>query len=97
MDVKTLRFPPQPEVPIEQQRREGAPLSISSRKLPPRPSVIEKRRTRHRSISEIVNERRCGCHCRKTAGDLAAFEDRVAEPILSYEALLKDLKAHGKL
>jgi hypothetical protein len=29
--------------------------------------------------------------------DLAAFEDRVAEPTMSYEALLKDLKAHGKL
>ena len=29
--------------------------------------------------------------------DLAAFEDRIAEPVISYEALLKDLKAHGKL
>jgi hypothetical protein len=31
------------------------------------------------------------------AEDLAAFEDRVAEPTLSYEELLADLKAHGKL
>jgi len=29
--------------------------------------------------------------------DIAAFEDRVAEPVISYEALLKDLKAHGKI
>jgi hypothetical protein len=29
--------------------------------------------------------------------DLAAFEERVKEPLLSYEALLNDLKKHGKL
>ena len=29
--------------------------------------------------------------------DLAAFEDRVAEPTLSYEAFLNELKADGKL
>jgi len=29
--------------------------------------------------------------------DLAAFDDRVAEPTLSYGELLNDLKAHGKL
>jgi len=29
--------------------------------------------------------------------DLAAFEDRVAEPTISYEALLNDLRAHGKI
>lgn len=29
--------------------------------------------------------------------DLAAFEARVAEPTMNYEALLKDLKAHGQL
>jgi len=29
--------------------------------------------------------------------DLAAFDDRVAEPTLSYEGLLNDLKVHGKL
>ena len=34
---------------------------------------------------------------REDQEDLAAFEDRVEEPTMSYEALLKDLKAHGKL
>jgi hypothetical protein len=34
---------------------------------------------------------------REDEEDLAAFDDRVAEPEMSYEALLKDLKAHGKL
>ena len=29
--------------------------------------------------------------------DLAAFEDRAAEPLLSYEELLNDLKAHGQI
>ena len=29
--------------------------------------------------------------------DLAAFSDRIAEPTMSYEALLDDLKAHGKI
>jgi hypothetical protein len=49
-----------------------------------------------RSISEVVNDA-----VRLALGedqeDLAAFEDRVAEPEMSYEALLKDLKKHGKL
>ena len=34
---------------------------------------------------------------REDADDLAAFEERAAEPEISYEALLKDLRAHGKL
>jgi len=34
---------------------------------------------------------------REDEEDLSAFEARVAEPVISYEALLKDLKAHGKL
>jgi hypothetical protein len=50
----------------------------------------------HRSISEIVNDA-VRLSLQEDAGDLAAFEDRVAEPVISYEALLKDLKAHGKL
>jgi hypothetical protein len=28
--------------------------------------------------------------------DLAAIEDRISEPVITYEALLKDLKKHGK-
>ncbi len=50
----------------------------------------------HRSISEIVNDA-VRLSLREDQEDLAAFEDRVAEPVMSYEALLKDLKAHGKL
>ena len=49
-----------------------------------------------RSISDLVNEAvRHGL--REDQEDLSAFEERVAEPTVSYEALLKDLKAHGKL
>ncbi|HET6632332.1 MAG TPA: hypothetical protein VFG73_06445 [Rhodanobacteraceae bacterium] len=50
----------------------------------------------HRSVSDIVNETlRDGL--RADNEDLEAFEQRVAEPVITYEALLKDLKAHGKL
>ena len=49
-----------------------------------------------RSISEIVNDA-VRMALREDEEDLAAFDDRVAEPTISYEALLKDLKAHGKL
>lgn len=50
----------------------------------------------HRSVSDIVNDA-VRLALREDQEDLAAFEDRVAEPAISYEALLKDLKAHGKL
>lgn len=50
----------------------------------------------HRSLSDIVNEAMRQA-LREDQEDLAAFEDRVAEPTMTYEALLKDLKAHGKL
>ncbi len=50
----------------------------------------------NRSISDIVNEA-VRQALREDQEDLAAFEERVAEPEMSYEALLKDLKAHGKL
>jgi plasmid stability protein len=50
----------------------------------------------HRSVSEIVNEA-----LRQALGedqeDLAAFDERAGERTLSYEELLDDLKAHGKL
>lgn len=48
------------------------------------------------SLSELVDEA-----IRLLMGedeeDLAAFKDRVNEPEISYEALLKDLKKHGKI
>lgn len=50
----------------------------------------------NRSVSDIVNDA-VRQALREDEEDLAAFEDRAAEPEMSYEALLKDLKAHGKL
>lgn len=49
-----------------------------------------------RSISEIVNEA-VRTALTEDQEDLAAFADREAEPTMSYEALLDDLKAHGKI
>lgn len=49
-----------------------------------------------RSVSDIVNEA-VRAALAEDQEDLAAFEERVAEPTMSYEALLDDLKAHGKL
>lgn len=50
----------------------------------------------HRSLSDLVNEA-----VRHSLAvdheDLTAFEERVAEPTMTYEALLDDLKAHGKI
>ena len=49
-----------------------------------------------RSLSDIVN-----AAVQQTlfedAADLAAFEDRVNEPLVSYETVLKGLKASGRL
>lgn len=50
----------------------------------------------HQSVSEVVNEA-VRLALREDAEDLNAFEERAAEPTLSYEALLKDLKSHGKI
>lgn len=50
----------------------------------------------NRSVSDIVNDA-VRLALREDHEDLRAFEDRAAEPVISYEALLKDLKAHGKL
>lgn len=49
-----------------------------------------------RSISDLVNEavRRA---LQEDQEDLAAFEERVNEPLITYEELLKDLKKHGKI
>ena len=50
----------------------------------------------HRSVSEIVNEALRQA-LREDQEDLAAFDERAGEHTLSYEELLDDLKAHGKL
>ncbi|MBE0439728.1 MAG: CopG family transcriptional regulator [Gammaproteobacteria bacterium] len=52
--------------------------------------------TSHRSLSELVNDA-VTLMLAEDQQDLSAFEQRVSEPSLSYEALLDDLKAHGKL
>ena len=49
-----------------------------------------------RSLSEIVNDA-VRLALTEDAEDLAAFEERVAELLVSYEALLKELKADGRL
>ncbi|MGH8595901.1 MAG: CopG family transcriptional regulator [Gammaproteobacteria bacterium] len=49
-----------------------------------------------RTISEIVNDA-VRLALREDRDDLAAFEERGGEPVISYEALLKELKAHGKI
>ena len=50
----------------------------------------------NRSVSELVNDviRQA---LREDQEDLAAFDERADEPTLSYEELLNNLKAHGKL
>ena len=50
----------------------------------------------HVSVSELVDEA-VRLMMREDQEDLAAFELRAAEPELTYEALLADLKANGKL
>ena len=50
----------------------------------------------HRSISDLVNDA-VRQTLRDDQEDLAAFEERIAEPTMTYEALLNDLKAHGKI
>jgi len=45
----------------------------------------------HRSVSEVVNET-LRLALRKDQEDLAAFDERAAEPTLTYEELLNDLK-----
>ena len=49
-----------------------------------------------RSVSELVNQA-----VRETFSedleDLAAFEERGAEPLISYEEMLRELKRNGRL
>lgn len=49
-----------------------------------------------RSVSELVNDAVRAALIEDVA-DLAAFEERAGDPLISYEELLKDLKRHGKL
>lgn len=49
-----------------------------------------------RSLSDLVNDA-VQESLREDEEDLAAFEERVHEPTMTYAELLKDLKAHGKI
>ena len=55
-----------------------------------------KAATTHQSVSELVNEA-VRVSLREDQEDLSAFKQRVEEPTISYEALLEDLKNHGKI
>ncbi len=50
----------------------------------------------HRSVSEIVNDA-VRVALAEDRDDLAAFNDRVSEPTISYEGLLENLRADGKI
>ncbi|HLA95122.1 MAG TPA: hypothetical protein VK612_05325 [Pyrinomonadaceae bacterium] len=50
----------------------------------------------NRTISDIVNDSLREA-LREDQEDLAAFEERASEPVMSYEALLAKLKADGKI
>ena len=49
-----------------------------------------------RSVSDLVNEA-VRHELTQDQEDLQAFNDRVNEPTISYEQLLKDLKRDGKI
>ncbi|NCJ05403.1 CopG family transcriptional regulator [Synechococcales cyanobacterium C] len=48
------------------------------------------------SLSDLVNDA-VRAALVEDQEDLAAFDERASEPTMSYEALLDDLKARGKL
>ena len=49
-----------------------------------------------RSVSDLVNEA-VQLSLAEDAEDLAAFDERVNEPNLPYEAVVKDLRRRGKI
>lgn len=49
-----------------------------------------------RTVSDLVNDA-VRLTLREDQEDLAAFVERQAEPVMTYEELLRDLKAHGKI
>lgn len=49
-----------------------------------------------RSISDLVNDA-VRQALSEDQEDLTSFSERLAEPTITYQALLDDLKAHGKL
>ena len=49
-----------------------------------------------RTVSDLVNDA-VRMALREDQEDLAAFVERQAEPVMTYEELLRDLKACGKI
>lgn len=49
-----------------------------------------------RSLSDIVNDAMQQALA-EDAEDLAAFEERINEPLVSYETVLRELKANGRI
>ena len=49
-----------------------------------------------KTVSEIINEA-IKLSLKEDLEDLAAFDERAAEPVISYEKLLAGLKADGKI
>ena len=50
----------------------------------------------HRSVSDLVNEAVRNA-LQEDQEDLAAFNEKIGEPTMTYEELLNDLKAPGKI
>ena len=49
-----------------------------------------------RSMSELVNDA-LKLTLAEDADDLAAFEERANEPLITFEDVLKELKEHGRI
>mgnify|MGYP001081939193 CR=1 FL=1 len=49
-----------------------------------------------RSVSDLINEAVREA-LSEDAEDLAAFEERAAEPLISYEEMIKNLKKDGRI
>ena len=49
-----------------------------------------------RSVSDLVNEA-VRSALKEDQEDLEAFDNRISEPTITYEELLNDLKANGKI
>jgi hypothetical protein len=49
-----------------------------------------------RSVSELVNDAVRGCLA-EDAQDIAAFEERMKEPLISYDEMVKRLKKDGRI
>jgi len=59
-------------------------------------ALVIKAEQLHQTVSEIVNQT-LRLALEEDRSDLAAFDERSAEPTISREDLLQDLKAHGKI